>query len=447
VRVLKGSDLLDAAEALLELLDFAKDLVAGFLAGGFLLCDGELGELGVDFLRLGHVVEHAGEKSTFLGSDLGCWSVVCNSAITDGPDILGALDDQVLIHGKTAAGVLLCGDLVDEVFDHGSESVTGGPDEQAVGDLLDNLLAIGPGGLGLDVLLRHVLDHGLCADGDGLLLEGLLGVIDELLGEHGQDVGEGLDEGDVEVILDLGEPLLQIRVEKVLELTRKLDTGRSATYDDHVQQTLLLLVGLVLECGRLAAVHDTRADALGVADFFQEEAVFTYTRDTCYLLAMSRCKHSARRTKGRVLGTDTHNEHVEGDLGLGRVALDLRVVVNVDNPLLVVDLGGLGLVVLDGGLLVAQEVADGLHDGAVLNGADGARGQQRGEEEVVARRDDDDVVVLRVELLQQGDGAPAGACRVSALVRPSHCAGDVPSTTSVFLPGAGSGWSSGLRIS
>jgi hypothetical protein len=416
VRVLKGSDLLDAAEALLELLDLAEDLVASLLAGGLLLGVGELGKLGIDFLGLGHVVEHAGKESTLLGSDLGRWGVVCHSAVTDSPDVLRALDNQVLVHGETTARVLLCGDLVDEVLDQGSEGVTSGPDEKTVWDLLDHLLAVGPSGLGLDVLLSHVLDHGLCADGDGLLLECLLGVVDELLGEHGQDVGEGLDEGDVEVILDLGEPLLQIRMEEVLELTSKLDTGRTATDDDHMQQALLLLVGLVLECGRLAAVHDTRADALGVAHFLQEEAVLAHTGDACWLLAVSRSRYSASRTKGCVLGADTHNEHVEGDLGLGRVALDLRVVVNVDNPLLVVDLGGLGLVVLDGGLLVAQEVADGLHDGAVLNGADGARGQQRGEEEVVARRDDDDVVVLRVELLQQGDGAPAGACRVSALV-------------------------------
>jgi hypothetical protein len=56
----------------------------------------------------------------------------------------------------------------------------------------------------------------------------------------------------------------------------------------------------------------------------------------------------------------------------------------------------------------------------VLDGADGARGEERGEEEVVSRGDDDDIVVLRVELLQQGDGTPAGTCRVSDLVRIVH---------------------------
>jgi hypothetical protein len=118
---------------------------------------------------------------------------------------------------------------------------------------------------------------------------------------------------------------------------------------------------------------------------------------------------AASRTKSCIFRAYTDDEHVKGDLGFGGVALDLRLVINVDDALLVVDLGGLGFVVLDGGLLVAQKVADRLHDGAVLNGADGARGEQRGEEEVVAWGDDNDVVVFRVELLQQGDGAPAGA--------------------------------------
>jgi hypothetical protein len=128
-----------------------------------------------------------------------------------------------------------------------------------------------------------------------------------------------------------------------------------------------------------------------------------------------RCdKHAGQRTERGVLGTNTDDEHVEGNLSLGRVALDLRVVVDVYNALLIVDLGGLGLVVLDGGFLVAQEIADRLHDGAVLDGAYGARGKEWSEEEVVAGGDDNDIVVFRIELLQERDGAPASTCcRVS----------------------------------
>lgn len=116
-------------------------------------------------------------------------------------------------------------------------------------------------------------------------------------------------------------------------------------------------------------------------------------------------------TKSGILGTNTDDKHVERDLVLIRITLDIRVVADVDDLLLVVDLGGLGFVVCDASLLVAQKVANGLHDGAVLNGADCARGKERGEEEVVAGRDDDDIVVLGVELLQQGDGTPASTYR------------------------------------
>ena len=58
---------------------------------------------------------------------------------------------------------------------------------------------------------------------------------------------------------------------------------------------------------------------------------------------------------------------------------------------------------------MSQEVTDGLHDGSVLDGAGRAGGQEGREEEVIARRDDDDIVVIGVELLQEGDGAPARA--------------------------------------
>jgi len=86
------------------------------------------------------------------------------------------------------------------------------------------------------------------------------------------------------------------------------------------------------------------------------------------------------------------------------ISLDLGIVADIHQTLLVVDLGGLGLVVLDGRFLVAQNVADRLHDGPMLDQTGRARGQQRGEEEKVARGDDDDIVVFRVELFQQRDG-------------------------------------------
>jgi hypothetical protein len=52
---------------------------------------------------------------------------------------------------------------------------------------------------------------------------------------------------------------------------------------------------------------------------------------------------------------------------VSNVTLDLGVVADVNNALLVIDLGGFGFVELDGGLLLAQDVTDRLHDRAVLD--------------------------------------------------------------------------------
>lgn len=84
----------------------------------------------------------------------------------------------------------------------------------------------------------------------------------------------------MEVVLDLRNPLLEILLEEVLELTSELDTGRSTANHDHVQQTLHFLFSLVLEDSSLDAVHDTLADLLGVTNFLQEARVLSDTGDT-----------------------------------------------------------------------------------------------------------------------------------------------------------------------
>ena len=73
-----------------------------------------------------------------------------------------------------------------------------------------------------------------------------------------------------------------------------------------------------------------------------------------------------------------------------------------------VDVDARGFVVLV--TLLRDGAADGLDDGALLDGAGGGAGEERGIEEVVAGRDEDDVVLGGlVEGLDEGDGAPAGA--------------------------------------
>lgn len=92
-------------------------------------------------------------------------------------------------------------------------------------------------------------------------------------------VRESLDQGDVEVVLDLGNPLLQVLLEEVLDLTGELDTGGTTANHDHVQQTLDLFICLVLEDSRLDAVHNALADLLGVTDLLQEARVLLHTGD------------------------------------------------------------------------------------------------------------------------------------------------------------------------
>ena len=107
-----------------------------------------------------------------------CGGVVCDGAVADGPDVFGAVDDEVFVYGEAAAGVLLGGDLGHKVFDDGAESVAGGPDEEAVGEDFFDFGAVGLGVFRFDGFVGDVFDHGFGADGDGFFAEGFFGVVD-----------------------------------------------------------------------------------------------------------------------------------------------------------------------------------------------------------------------------------------------------------------------------
>ena len=250
----------------------------------------------------------------------------------------------------------------------------------------------------------------------------------------------GFDEGDAEFVGNVGDPFLEVVIEKVLQLAGKLHARRASTDDDHVQQSAPLLFGLVFEVGRLDAVHDATSNLENIAHVSQTRSrrhprkhsqlsflyilahphaplkrrdsvePKTHTRRIRHLLQKQAMLPNPRNAKRRILRAHAHDQHVKRHLGTRNIALDRTVIVNVHYFLLVVDLGRLGLVVLGRGPLVAQDVANGLHQRARLDEARRAAGQEGREEEEVARRDDDDVVVFRVELLEEGDGAPAGAC-------------------------------------
>ena len=72
-------------------------------------------------------------------------------------------------------------------------------------------------------------------------------------------------------------------------------------------------------------------------------------------------------TKSRVLGTNTDNQHIEGNLSVGDIALDFRIIADVNDTLLIIDLSSFGFKEFDGGLLLTENVANGLHDRAVLD--------------------------------------------------------------------------------
>lgn len=83
-----------------------------------------------------------------------------------------------------------------EQNDKWNEITHSSPDEQTKGNL-----DFSPGwvldyyGLWLDLL-----DHSLCQDINVVLFEGLFGIGDELLGEHGEHIWKGLDEGDSDLL-------------------------------------------------------------------------------------------------------------------------------------------------------------------------------------------------------------------------------------------------------
>lgn len=304
MRVRKRRKLLDLPDLLrfLRHLLLQRLLILGCLLGGFLNEDVEVLELLLERLGARHVVEEAGQEGTLLPSDLGGGRVLCDGAVTERPDAVGALDDHVLIDDEAAAGALLGRDARDEVSDDRADCVTGGPDETAVREDLELFAAVGIGDFGFDVFVGDALDHGFGAQVDFLFVERLFGVLDEGLGEHGEDVGEGFHEGHVELVRDVGDPFAEVVFEEVLQLSGEFDTGRTTTDDNlvggvsrlgdftrgcaswrethHVKKTLLLLLGLILEQRSLDAVHNLGPNLLRVGNLLQEARMLFHTRDS-----------------------------------------------------------------------------------------------------------------------------------------------------------------------
>lgn len=359
VRVLEGQHGSGSSQLSGLGLELSKDVLSLLLVKGVLRLLLEVGDLVVEVLGLSNAVEQVSKVGSLLGGNLGSGCVLGGRTVTKSPDALGTLNNKVLVDKKTSSGALLSRDLGHELSNNRSHSVTGGPHKSSVRHLKGLLSTVTLGLLGSDHILVNRLNHGLGQNGDLLVREGFLGVVNELLGERGQNVGESLDKSNLEIVSDIGDPLSEIVLEEVLELGSELDTGRATSNNDSVQKSLSDL-RVLLELGLLNAIHEGSSNLLGVGDLLEEASVLLDTGDT----------------KGGGHGANTDNKIVEGDL-LDDLLLGVLRDGGSDghNSLLVVNLGSISLEVLAFGLLVSNDASDGLHNGSVLNGSGGTRGQ------------------------------------------------------------------------
>lgn len=79
-------------------------------------------------------------------------------------------------------------------------SVIGSLDEEIVRNFFDFFIGV----LDDDVLGFDVFDYGLSEDINFVFFEGGFSVFDELFGEGGENVGEGFDKGDFELVGNFG---------------------------------------------------------------------------------------------------------------------------------------------------------------------------------------------------------------------------------------------------
>lgn len=319
VRVVEGGQV----QGLVQSLDGSLDIVTGSLFT-------HLGELLLELFSLGHLGESPGEVSSLLTGSLGGGCVRSGGTVTESKDLGCSGQSHVAVDDETSSLGLVFGQLGHQVAGDLSRGVSGGPDQQSVGNLLDLLVGI----LDDDRLFTHVLDHGSGKDVDLVLLEGGFSVLDELFRKGRQDVGEGFDQGDSELVGDLGVPLSQVVLwrssssslvsmsvpahnattrthdQEVVQLSGVLDTGRTSTDDDHVHEPLDLLLGLSGKCGGLDTVQEFTSDPVGILELLQETSVLLDTLDT----------------EGLILGTDGVDEVVVRDGHLGRGGGEFRVV-------------------------------------------------------------------------------------------------------------------------
>ena len=140
-----------------------------------------------------HLVKELADIRTLLGGDLGRRGIRGRGAVPDGIDApVRPGQHHVVVDRQPAAVRLGLAQFRDEVLRDRPEGVAPGPDEQSERDLDALAVRVGDD----DGLWFDFPNHGFREEVDLVLLEGPFGVGDELLREHGEHVGKGLDEGD-----------------------------------------------------------------------------------------------------------------------------------------------------------------------------------------------------------------------------------------------------------
>lgn len=94
-----------------------------------------------------------------------------------------------------------------------------------------------------------------------------------------------------------------------MELSGVLNTSRSTTDDNHVHQSVNLLLGLVLEGGSLDTVEELGSDLVGIAELLEETSMFWDTLDTeCLVLATNGVDKVVVWDRDRTSGTSNIGE-------------------------------------------------------------------------------------------------------------------------------------------
>jgi hypothetical protein len=166
----------------------------------------ELVQLSLCLHPLPHLAKHLRKEGALLTSDLGGGCIGRSGAVSDSVHSIGTIHGHEVVDLDTSTLRLCPGQLGHEVPGNLARSVTGRPDQKTVWNLAHLLVGI----LNDDPVGLDILDHRTGKNINLVFFERGLGVLDELLGECGQDIRESFDEGDPQSVGNFRVPLAKI---------------------------------------------------------------------------------------------------------------------------------------------------------------------------------------------------------------------------------------------